>query len=157
MSLNTIINLSSDDIVLSINVPNEASPPLVVPSIASSVSPPVTPPVLVEEIPSISNTPHATVESPSNPVQVHVEPLDERPPALKKSRGSTEFTTSFSKSYKHFDDLAERQKKNITKPLIEMLNKFIEINQFSMSVTDLLDYLKYREKERNEEHNTYSK
>ena len=70
---------------------------------------------------------------------------DEQPPE-KKSRRS--FTATFTKSLKDFNDLKDRQKKNITKPLVEMLENFISTNEFTLTVTELLDYLKCRVKEK---------
>ena len=81
----------------------------------------------------------------------HFWAFDERPPVKKKSRGSTEFTTTFSKSYKDFKDLEQRQKKNKTQPLLDMLEKFIDINQFSLTLTELLDYLKSQVQDKNKD------
>ena len=73
---------------------------------------------------------------------------DEKPPAKKRSRGSTEFTTTFSGSYKDFHDLGRKQQENKTKPLLDMLSQFIETNKFTLTLVELLDYLKDRVKEK---------
>ena len=46
-----------------------------------------------------------------------------------------------TKSYKDSNDLQDRQKKNITKPLLAVLENFINLNNFTISMTDLLQYL----------------
>ena len=66
-------------------------------------------------------------------------PCNERSPPTKKAKNS--FTSTFSKSYKDFNDLQDRQKKNITKPLLAVLENFINLNNFTISMTDLLQYL----------------
>ena len=68
------------------------------------------------------------LDPPSGPSTLE----DESPPLPKKSRGLEEFSTSFSKSYKDFHDLSDKQKRNITAPLVDMLNSFIETNNFSL-------------------------
>ena len=83
----------------------------------------------------------------------HVAPIpvvSAEPPSFDKKPAPTshkpeEFTIYFSKSYKDFDDLGDRQKKNITQPLVDMLTKFIEYNQFSITKSKLLGYLLTRE------------
>ena len=67
---------------------------------------------------------------------------DDAPPPVKKSRGPEEFNVVFSRSYnKDFSELSEKWKKKITEPLIEMMEKFIEVNEFSMDINQLLGYL----------------
>ena len=70
---------------------------------------------------------------------------DESPPLPKKLRGPEEIRISFSKSYKDFNDLSDKQKRNITAPLVDMLNSFIETNQFSLDTNQLLGYLLVRD------------
>ena len=86
------------------------------------------------------------VDVPSvNELQQPLQVNDEKPPAAKKLRGPVDFNTSFSTSYKDFDDMLDRQRRNITEPLIQMLNTFLEVNQFSISLNRLLAYLLLRE------------
>ena len=98
---------ASDVVVLSINLVEESRErivphvDLVEPDVGFAepdvnfVVPDERPPIAAAEIPPLS--PY----------------LDEQPPQ-KKPRSS--FTATFSKSWKDFGDLKERQKKNITKP-----------------------------------------
>ena len=81
------------------------------------------------------------LDPPSGPSTLE----DESPPLPKKSRGPEEFSTSFSKSYKDFHDLSDKQKRNITAPLVDMLNSFIETNKFSLDTNQLLGYLLVRD------------
>ncbi len=100
---------------------------------------------------AVPSAPEVPLPTPSHPPPLPTPsppPLDERPPQ-KKSRNS--FTATFTKSWKDFNDLKERQKKNITNPLIDMLESFISTNDFTISITELLDYLKTRVKDDNKE------
>ena len=72
---------------------------------------------------------HSFVNSSSQESSI---PLDEKPPARKKSRGPVEFSASFSTSYKQFDALTERQRSDKTQPLIDMLKNFLNHNSFSI-------------------------
>lgn len=101
VSSDTIVKLSSEDILLSVNIPREVLPPS------------VAPPVFIEAMPSVLNNPPPIVASLANlVVQVDDDtvPHNERAPAAKKSWGCKEFTASFSKSYKDFDNLADKEK-----------------------------------------------
>ena len=66
-------------------------------------------------------------------------------PVQKKSRKPEIFNVSFTSSYKDFNDLEPRQKKNITQPLIDIMNTFIEKNNYNLTITQLLGYLITRE------------
>ena len=72
--------------------------------------------------------------------------IDEKPPTAKRSRRPQVFSTSFSRSYKDFNDLVDKQKKMITQALIDMMINFLNVNQFSISLADILLYLRSREK-----------
>ena len=101
-----------------------------------------------------------TVDVPSPPVSQTIEgslpasslsssinqniPLDEEPPIKKKTRCSEEFTASFSTSYKQFDKLTERQRREKTQPLVDMLESFLCHNKFTISLDQLLAYLLMR-------------
>lgn len=63
--------------------------------------------------------------------------LDEKPPI--------KFSTSFSNSYKSFNDMSDKQKRNVTASLISFIEKFIESNEFDMTTNQLLGYLLLRE------------
>ena len=112
LSSSQILQLASTDIILCVDVPS-------------------TTPVLIVSVPVPVN------------VDEHQQPPvnDEKPPAAKKSCGLEEFSTSFSKSYKDFDDMLDRQRRNITDHLIQMLNTFLEVNQFSIGLNQLIGYL----------------
>ena len=118
LSQTDIINSAKETIVYNIDVPSS------VPSGSSSSS-----------SPSLNS---------SSSLSTSV-PLDETPPAKKKSRGPEEFMTSFSTSYKEFNDLSDRQRRDKTQPLIDMLHNFVNHNKFSISVSELLRYLLMRE------------
>ena len=80
--------------------------------------------------------------------QIESIPFDEKPPSeppTKRTRGPEAFTTSFTKSYKRFNDASQKQKRNVNEPLISMLGKFIETNTFNLSINQLLGYLLLRE------------
>lgn len=156
-STSQIVSSSSNDIILSVEIKTLFPVVPVVPVI-------VPPPVVHEVIPPVM----PLADPPEDVVEPLVEPRvdppvvtspvvspviivdDGKPTAAKRSRGSQEFTTSFSRSYKDFDNLSDRQKKNITKPLIDMLNNFLDVNQFSLSLSDLLGYLINRETDQKE-------
>lgn len=70
--------------------------------------------------------------------------VDEQPPTPKKRRRSEVITTSFTQSYKDFNSLEPRQKKNVTQPLMDVLQAFIDTSNYSISMEELLDYLKSR-------------
>ena len=159
-SLKALVNSCSNDVIFSVDIPEDIFPVLhsvddqrpamsnieMDVSTAEVIPPPLTTVTLTE--PVVESFLHHGERPPDagdeNPVH------DDRPPVQKKSRGSTEFKTTFSKSYKDFHDLGNKQKKNITKPLIEMLKTFIETNEFTLSLIELLDYLSYRVKEKKE-------
>ena len=160
--LQDLVKSSSNEVVVSINIPPsrvdvetdtdttaEVLPDqdvlVVSPGSISAVVPQSSDELVIDQqaVPAAAEVPLPThnpapLPTPSSP------PLDERPP-LKKSRNS--FTATFTKSWKDFNDLKERQKKNITKPLVDMLERFISTNEFTISITELLDYLKTRVKE----------
>ena len=52
--------------------------------------------------------------------------------------------TYFTQSYKGFNNLEPRQKKNVTQPLMDVLQAFIDTSNHSISMEELLDYLKSR-------------
>lgn len=62
---------------------------------------------------------------------------------LRKKK-SHQFSTSFSNSYKSFN-MSDKQKRNVTAPLISFIEKFIESNEFDMTTNQLLGYLLLRE------------
>ena len=66
-------------------------------------------------------------------------------PVLKKSRGPKVINVSFSSSYKDFNELEQRQKRNVTAPLIDTIDKFIQQNHYNLTITQLLGYLITRE------------
>ena len=150
-SLENIVSSSRNDVILSVDIPVEVSPSPVVPVIS-----PVTSGNIPAEASSSSQVVPPVVVAPPDHVVSGIGigdtvPNDERPPVKKISRGSTEFTTTFSKSYKDFKYLEQRQKKNKTQPLLDMLEKFIDINQFSLTLTELLDYLKSQVQDKNKD------
>ena len=61
-------------------------------------------------------------------------PHDEKPP-IRKRRRSTEFTTTFTRSYKDFSNLDKRQKKNVTQPSIDMMEQFINSSEYSITLS----------------------
>lgn len=63
---------------------------------------------------------------------------------LRKKK-SHQFSTSFSNSYKSFNDMSDKQKRNVTASLISFIEKFIESNEFDMTTNQLLGYLLLRE------------
>ena len=72
-------------------------------------------------------------------LDVPVQVVDEQPPAPKKRRRSEEITTSFTQSYKDFNNLEPRQKKNVTQPLMDVLQAFLDTSNYSISMEELLD------------------
>ena len=74
--------------------------------------------------------------------------LEEQPPQKKSKISSFTITKTFPKSRKDFKDLKDRQQRNIANPLIDMLETFIGENEFTITVPELLDYLKSRVKEK---------
>ena len=74
-----------------------------------------------------------------------IDEAGDGPPQPKKSRGSETFTATFASSYKDFNDLSENRQRVVTKPLIDMLNQFIDQGDYSLSVNQLLGYLLCRE------------
>ena len=138
-----IIKSASNEVVLSINLPEESEEMVSVPDVdviepddadIDVVEPDAD--VAVEaDVEEHVVEPDANVdfdvvepdERPQIAAATEIPPvhLDEQPPQ-KKSRNS--FTATFSKSWKDFNDLQDRQKKNITKPLIEMMETFISTN-----------------------------
>ena len=82
----------------------------------------------------------------SNERDIDVGPLmlDEKP-ANKVARGSGKLTVSFTNSYKDFVTMSERQRHNVSAPLIDVLEKFIASNNYSISTNQLLGYLLTRE------------
>ena len=66
------------------------------------------------------------VLSTANLVIPEEKPTGEPPTKTKKTRGPKEFTTSFTRSYKDFNNLSDQQKRNITEPLISMIVNFID-------------------------------
>ena len=79
-------------------------------------------------------------------IDVEIECLPPPPPPAKKSRGPQVIKLNpISKCYKSFNELLERQKRNITKPIIDMMETFIDINGFDLDISQLLDYLVCRQ------------
>lgn len=167
-SMQDLIDSSSDEVVVSINVPEDSfattvTTAQVLPEPGDNISVPhdekpvdAEPPAVTTQVVLPADDPPAepVVQSSDNERPLIAEPAaaesppvhpDEQPPE-KKSRRS--FTATFTKSWKDFNDLKDRQKKNITKPLVEMLENFISTNEFTLTVTELLDYLKCRVKEK---------
>ena len=90
-----------------------------------------------------------SIEYESNTAAVAAKGDTEPPPPPKKSRGPQELKLSISKCYKPFEELTDKQKRNITKPLISMLESFIEVNEFDLDVNQLLGYLICRQNGKN--------
>ena len=86
--------------------------------------------------------------STANLVVPEEKPTGEPPTKTKKTRGPKEFRTSFTRSYKDFNNMSDQQKRNITEPLISMITTFIDTNQFDLTVNQLLGYLFIRENSR---------
>ena len=64
------------------------------------------------------------------------------PSCPKKPRdGPKQVQTVFVKSKKDFHELSERQRREITKPLVELMDNFIENSEFSLTTNQLLGYL----------------
>lgn len=67
------------------------------------------------------------------------------PSVPKKAKGPETFSASISTSYKDFDSLSDARKRVITQPLIDMLETFLKVGEFSLDVNQLLGYLLCRE------------
>ena len=146
LTLNEIIDAADDaEGVLSINISSIMDEPMEVASIQfniSSVSP------LDYSVPiEVDNVPTPDVDNvlpPSNERDV-VPPVLEEKPAKKVARGSAQFTVLFTDSYKDFVNLSERQRNNVTAPLMDILKKIITSNNYNLSTNQLLGYLLQRE------------
>ena len=143
-SLQDVIDSSSNEVVLSIDIsePDDQC----VPKEKS----------LVENIVSPEDDEHTDLDERPNIVEPGYDPenyvtladLEEQPPQKKSKISSFTITKTFPKSRKDFKDLKDRQQRNIATPLIDMLETFIGENEFTITVPELLDYLKSRVKEK---------
>ena len=139
-SLQDVIDSSSNEVVLSIDIsePDDQC----VPKEKS----------LVENIVSPEDDEHSDLDERPNIVEPGYDPenyvtladLEEQPPQKKSKISSFTITKTFPKSRKDFKDLKDRQQRNIANPLIDMLETFISENEFTLTVPELLDYLKSR-------------
>ena len=105
---------------------------------------------IVIQIELDGNNPSAEQERKQARAEVGMEG-DSQQPTSKRSRGSEQYSVGFSKSYKPFWELSVKQKKRITQPLVEMLETFINVNDFDLDVSQLLGYLVCRQNMNNKE------
>ena len=90
------------------------------------------------------------LENASDEIVLQIHPLTDHSnenaePPKKKCRGPQVFSATFSKSYKDFIHMSDRQKKNVTDPLIHLMEQFIRVNEFSLNICQLLEYLLSRQ------------
>ena len=86
----------------------------------------------------------------------HVTLCGDGPSDPKRKRGPENVTTNFCHSYKDFPDLSGNRQRVVTEPLINMLEQFIEVSQYSITINQLLGYLLMRENTNSKEDFAYS-